>query len=223
MKSTFLLSGVYLTLAVTSLIGAFTLNTNLHFWARVFLIPTLLSIYLLGTPKAKWNKLYIIMVFLFGAGELFYVYPEDYFHYSLAFYLISHLLFIKIIYDKHLINKSIFDVFSFSLPFLLPFSIILILFKNLTPKWTVTVVLFGIIACINGSVVLINYSKTRNIQNYLFFIGFFTLSLVSSLAGVYMFNIRDDLFYLLSLSLDLIAKYMICRGFLLKREDGLIR
>lgn len=222
MKSTFLLSYIYAVLAVVSLVGAFTLNTTLHLGARIFLIPTLLGIYLSAVSKKDWNTLYILMIFLFGVGELFYVYVEDYFQFSLYFYLISHVLFIRIIYAKFLVNKSFFDIFSFSLPFLLPYSIILILYENLNLQWHIIVTLFGLIACVNGSVVLINYAKTRNIQNYLLFIGFFILSLVDTLAGVYMFNIRDELYYLLSLSLDLIAKYMICRGFSLKREDGLI-
>lgn len=222
MNSTHLLSGVYILLAITSLVGAFTLNTDLHFGARTFLIPSLLSIYILGTPKKKWNILYIIMILLFGIGGLFYVFVEDYFLYSFGCYFIAHFLFTKTIYDNYLVNKSFFDIFSFSLPFLLPFSIILLLYQNLTIQWKLIFSIYIFLGAINGSVVLINYAKTKNIQNYLFFMGFFILSLVSSLAGVYIFNIRDDLFYLLSLTLDLIAKYMICRGFLLKREDGLI-
>lgn len=222
MNSTLLLSGIYILLAITSLVGAFTLNNDLHLGTRILLFPTLLSMYMLGTPKKKWNKLYIAMILMFGIGGLFYVFVEDYFLHSLSFYFIAHLLFIKIIYDKHLINKSFLDIFSFSLPFILPFAIILLLYKNLTIQWVFIISIYIIVGAINGSVVLINYAKTKNIQNYLFFMGFFILSLVGSLAGVYMFNIRDELFYLLSLTLDLIARYMICRGFLLKREDGLI-
>lgn len=222
MKSTLILSGVYVVLALVSLIGAFTLNTDLHLGARIFLIPTLLVMYLLAIPKKELNWLYITMILTFGFGELFYVYVESYFQFSLYLYFLSHLIFTKIIYDKFLVDKSLFDIFSFSLPFILSYSIILLLYENVNLQWAITIIIFGLLASVNGSVVLINYAKTRNIQNYLFFTGFFVLSLVDSLAGVYMFKIRDELFYLLSLSLDLIAKYMICRGFLLKKEDGLI-
>lgn len=222
MKNTLILTLAYAMFAIVSLYGAFNQDVILHFVARLFLFPILLIMYLLATPKKEINKLYVCMILIFGVGELFYVNPQSYFKYSLYCYFISHLLFIRIIYVKYLMNKQITDVIIFSLPFVLPYSVILLLFKDLDLQWSIIVAVFGIVACINGSVVFINYAKTRNIQNYLFFVGFFVLSLVDSLAGIYMFNLKDELFYLLSLTLDLMAKYMICRGFMLKRGDGLL-
>lgn len=222
MNNTFLLTLVYIVLGFISLIGAFTQDVSLHFTVRVFLPLTLLVMYLLAVPKERRNKLYMLMILFFGIGELFYVYPEVYFKYSLLFYFVSHLLFIITVYKDYIVKKSFSNTLIFTLPFILPYSVILLLFKGLSLQWVLIVIVFGMVACVNGSVVFINYAKTKNIQNYLFFIGFFILSLVDSLAGIYMFNIRDELFYLLSLTLDLIAKYMICRGFMLTKEDGLL-
>lgn len=222
MNNTFLLTLVYIVLGFISLVGAFTQDVFLHFIARVFLPLTLLLMYLLAVPKERRNKLYILMVLSFGIGELFYVYPQVYFKYSLLFYFVSHLLFIRTVYKDYIIKKSFSDILIFTLPFILPYSIILLLFKDLSLQWVFIIIVFVLVACVNGSVVFINYAKTKNVQNYLFFIGFFVLSLVDSLAGIYMFKIRDEIFYLLSLTLDLIAKYMICRGFMLTKEDGLL-
>lgn len=222
MNSTFLFTSIYIILSLASLIGAFTQDDFLHLTIRFFLFPTLLLMYLLGVPKERQNKLYILMILFFGAGELFYVYPESYFKYTLFFYLISHLLFAITIYKDYLTEKSLSDILVFTLPFALPYSIVLLLFKGLNLEWLLIVITFGLVGCVNGSVVFINYAKTKNVKNYLFFVGFFILSLVDSLAGIYMFNIKNELFYLLSLTLDLIAKYLICRGFMLKKEDGLL-
>lgn len=222
MKRTFILTFVYMLLALVLLYAAFDLNLELHFIVRLFLFPVLLAMYLLAVPKKEVNKTYILMVFVFWISELFYADIRNYFEYCFYCYFIAHVLFIKIIYDKYLKVKSVTDVLTFSLPFILPYSVVLMLFKNLDLQWTVIVIVFGIIASINGSVVFINYARTKNIQNYLFFVGFFMISLVDSLTGVYIFNQEEELFYLLSLTLDLIAKYMICRGFMLRREDGLL-
>lgn len=222
MNSTFLLTSVYIILSFASLVGAFTQNDLLHFIVRIFLPFTLLLMYLLAVPKERRNKMYILTILFFGVGELFYVYPESYFKYALFFYFISHLLFTIIIYKDYLTEKSLSIISVFTLPFLLPYSIIFLLFKGLGVEWIFLITFFALFGSVNGSVVFINYAKTKNIQNYRFFIGFFILSLVDSLAGVYMFKIRDELFYLLSLTLDLIAKYMICRGFILTKKDGLL-
>lgn len=84
------------------------------------------SAYFYIVPKEKISKLYLGMIFFISVGELLLTDSYQYFEYVMYSYLLAHLLFTIVIYRYYLANESKFDVFTFSLPFLLTFCIIYI-------------------------------------------------------------------------------------------------
>lgn len=214
MKSTMILSIVYLLLSLFLLNSSFNKNFEFQLFAKIFLPLTLLMMYVTSVKKEKRRILYIIMIFFIAVGELAFLYPKDYFIVSIYAFCIAHIIFTFIIYRNYLRNKSKFDVFTFSLPFMFTISVIFVLL-DLDVFWSVHLVIAGLATIVNASTVLLNYANKRNEQNYLFFMGVFIWMLLNSLAVVYVFKESKEIYYLLSVILDVIAHYMICRAFIL--------
>lgn len=208
----------YVVLTFVVLYGVLTKNTSLQLIAKVFLPILLFSVYLFTVPKEKINKLYLVMILLVTIGEFFITYPYQYFNYVILFYLLAHITFTIIIYRNYLRNESFFDVFTFSLPFLLTFSIIYILYE-LNFYWGIKVMILGVFVCINTSTVLLNYANNRSKQNYLFFLGMFLWLVADSFGGAYRFKGGILLFNFFSISLDFISEYLICIAFLLDAKE----
>lgn len=149
------------------------------------------------------------------AGQLFFIIPESYFSHTLYSYFIAHSLFATMVYIKYLRNKSFFDIFTFSLPFLLTFSTIYIMLEGLDFWWNVRILSFAPVICFNATIVLLNYITRKNTRNYLFFIAITIWLIVDALASVYMFNLREELYYAIVIVLDAVVQYLICRGIML--------
>lgn len=214
MKSILWFTCLYALVAISLLFAIATNNTLLQFIARGVFPLLLYFTYFNLVPKKRISKLYLGVIFCITIGEFFLTDSYKYFEYVIYSYLIAHVLFTIIIYRYYLRNESMFDVFTFSLPFLLTFSIIYILF-NLDLSWGIKVVSLGTIACINASTVLLNYANNRTKQNYLFFLGVFIWLVADAFGGIYRFKAKLEFHFLLSIALDFAAQYLIFRAFLL--------
>lgn len=223
-NSTTILSLIYIIIVVFNLNAALDSNLNYEFISKFFLSITLLLIYVFAVKKEHFKKLYLVMLLFIGVGEVFYVFIDTHFYISIYSYMIAHLIFIYLISKHYLKKQSLFDIFTFSLPFLFIFSVAYVLF-NIQFLEGIKIIITGIVACLNATLVLLNYANSRTVQNYLFFIGIIIWLMVDALSGVYMFNFKDEVYYLLTILLDAIAQYMICRAFILDGidEEDLLR
>lgn len=213
MKKTTIFSFVYFGIFFLLIAGLLNQNHLLQFVTKVSLVLVLLLLYFSENLGKKRNGLYILMLLFVCAGQLFFIEPDTYFSYTLYCYLITHILFSVIIYTKYLKRKSSFDIFTFSLPFLLTFSIIYIMLENLSFWWRIRALVFGPICCINGTITILNYLETKNRENFFLFVGIFIWLVVDALAMVYMFNLKEELYHNIIVILDAIANYLVCIGF----------
>lgn len=215
MKKTYIFSFLYFSLILLLLKGFIDKNSILQLISKICLFLTLITTYITTVSNNNWNKLYIGMTITILIGQLFFINPESYFSYSLYSYFIAHFLFAIMIYTKFLKNKSSLDIFTFSLPFLLTFSAIYIMLEGLDFWWNIKIIAFAPAVCFNATIALLNYITRKNTRNYLFFIATTIWIIVDALATVYMFNLREDLYYAVVITLDAIVQYLICRGVML--------
>lgn len=216
-----LLSFFYFLLIVILLKAIFYESYVLQIVVKLLLFLSLLAIYMIKVPRQQWNKLYLPMIVLTFFGQVLFIKSNSYFAYTFYLYFIAHTLFAIIVYKKYLKDKSFFDAFTFSLPFILTFSIIYIMLEGMEFWWEIRIIVFGFMACLNATIVLLNYIATKNMRNYLLFIGLFIWIVVDGLAAVYIFNSRLEVYYIIIITLDAIVQYIICRGFsLYKDKDG---
>lgn len=214
MKSTTVLSIIYVIFSFFLLISTFNNDFESQFLMKL-LMPLLLgSLYVFNVKKERFNKYYLLIVFSLAIGEIAFLFRKDYFIVSTYTFTIAQIILTIVIYHKYLRNRSKFDIFTFSLPFLFTISVIYLLL-DLNYFWSIHIFFAGLVTIVTASTVLLNYANTKNVQNYLFFMGAFTLLLLNTLACIYVFHDSEEIYFLLAIILDVIANYMICRAFLL--------
>lgn len=213
MKKIRLLSVVYFGLFLLLIKGLLAQSYVLQVVAKVSLIVVMLLMYLLSSTKKTRDIRYVMMILLVFTAQLFFIKPDVYLKYSVYCYLMVHILFTVIVYTKYLKNKSSFDIFTFSFPFFMMFSVIYVLLENLSFWWHIKVLLFGPICCVNGTVAALSYIETKNKRNLFLFIGVFTWLVVDALTIVQAFNLKERLYYNIVVGLDVVANYLVCMGF----------
>lgn len=226
MKSIIILSVTYLGFILLLIKGLLSQNEILQLVVKVSLILVLLLMYLLNSVGKKRNVGYIVMIFFVFIAQIFFIRSEVYLLYSVYCYFTVHVIFTAIVYMKYLKNKSTFDIFTFSFPFFLMFSVIYVLLEDLSFWWHIRVLIYGPICCVNGTVAALSYMETRNKRNLLLFIGVFSWLVVDALTIVQAFNLKEKIYYDIVVVLDAVANYLVCLGFvfgaLQEEEDSLV-
>lgn len=213
----FIFTIVYALLCLLVINLVFQDNKTLQLYIKPLVPLTLVGFYYFSVKKV--NFIYILMLAFALLGHMFMIFPQKYFVICLYCYLIFHILITYLIYQKFLAKKSIFNIFTFSLPFFMSFlTVFLLIYKNLTSD-LIAVFLFGTIAAVNGAIVLLNYSQDQNIINYLIFIGLFTVIAADASGSLYRYGNQDILFYYLLVLLDQLGQYAICRGMIAKQKE----
>lgn len=209
---------VYFLLCLITMNLSLDNNKALQLYVKPFIPLTLFLFYFFSVKKV--NKIYSLMLLFALIAHLFIIFRKEYFLVCLLSYLIFHFLSIILVYKDFLIRKSIFNIFTFALPFFMAFiTIFLLIYKNLYND-LIPIFLFGIVVAINGSITLLNYAQKQNVVNYLIFIGLFTIIAADACASLYMYGKEDILFYFLLILFDQFGQYAICRGLILKQKKG---
>lgn len=191
-------------------------DKTLQFYVKPFIPLTLFLFYYSSVKKTK--AIYIVMLLFALIGHLFMISPEKYFIICLYSYLFFHICTIILIYKDFLLKKSLFDILTFALPFFMSFmTIFLLIYKNLQTN-LIHVFIFGIVASINGSIVLLNYSQKQSVVNYLVFAGLFTIVSADASVSIYMYGGKEIIFYYLLVLFDQLGQYALCRGLILKQK-----
>lgn len=217
MRNIYAISTAYLFVSFFILYFIFHENLLYELLARGSGVLLLGTLYFFNVEKEKKNWLYPLLLLCIGVGQLFFSQPENYFAYTIVTYSMAHIIFMLLIYNNFLKQKSPFEIFTFSLPFMLTLSIICILL-DFNFYWGIGIFVIGILACLNGSMVLLNYATETTVRNYILFIGYFIWFIVDELAGVFMFGKSEEVYYLFTVILDLLAQYLICRALIFNKR-----
>lgn len=210
-------SALYFIACIVSVNFILVENREAQLYTKPFVSIFLFLLYTSSVKKT--NKLYVLMFPLILASHCFIIYIESYFNTCLYIYMLISILSIILIYKKMLFKKSLFNIFTFALPFFMAFTTIFTLIKkNLGPFEIVSTFIFGIVICINGSIVLLNYSQQQEIDNYLIFIGVFTIIAADASAALYQYANKGIIFYQLLVVFDYLGQYAVCRGLILKQK-----
>lgn len=214
----YIFTGIYFLLCFITMNLALDDNKTLQFYIKPLIPLTLFLFYFFSVKKI--NPIYPLMLTCVLIGHLFIIFPKEYFIVCLYSYLAFHILTVILIYKDFLIRKSTFNIFTFALPFFMAFMIIFLLINKNLHNDLIPIFLFGIVASINGSIVLLNYSQNQSIINYLIFAGLFTVVAADASLAVYMYNGKDIIFYYLLVLFDQLGQYAICRGLVLQQNDN---
>lgn len=212
-----LFNTLYIMLCFASMYFIVEDDKQTQLYVKPFTSIALCSFYL--TSVKKVNVFYLLMFpFLLIAHVLIIDYKQ-YFVYCIYCYMIVNILNTLLVYKNHLTKKSVFNIFTFTLPFFMAFVTVFILISDKIEKPLLPpVFMFIITACISGAIVLLNYSQIQCIGNYLIFLGTFTIISCYACATIYMFGNNEELYYQLLNLFEYLGQYALCRGLIIKQE-----
>lgn len=217
-SKTLYLSIIYAIVAIAITAMTIMNNRQPQVYIKPFIAIVLGVLYV--TSVKKINPIYILALLAVLITHYLLIFHESYFIYTLYGYLALHILTALLIYKDFLINKSFFDIITFGSPYFMAFlTIFLLIFKNLDGE-IIPIFIFGAIASINGSVVLLNYSQKEDIGSYLLFIGVIIIFGTDILSALYKYNGGNIIYYQLMVIFDVIGQYIICRGIILAQEKS---
>lgn len=218
-----LFNALYIALCIASMFFIVLDDKEIQPYVKPLVPISLLLFYILSARKI--NIFYLLIFPFLVAGHTFIIYTKEdlYFTLSLCCYFIVNVLNIISIYKNYLNKKSFFNIFTFALPFFMTFATVFILIYNdIKPTLLLPIFLFIITACINGAVVLLNYSQEQSISNYLIFVGTFTTISCYACTALYLYGDKNELYYQLLNLFDYLGQYALCRGVIIKQQDSKI-
>lgn len=217
-NKTLLFTIIYLILCFLVMTFVIEENTKNQLYIKPFATVTLLLFYV--SSVKKYNFLYFLMLFTMCIGHYLMIFPKSYFIPALYAYLGFHLLSSIHIYRNFLLKKDIFSVFAFSIPlFMIFLAFVLLFFNNLENISILHIFSFGLVICINGSIVLLNYFQQQNIGNYLIFMGIYIIITSDACCYIYNYESTDNiLYYQLLVLLDFLGLYIVNRGVIIKQQ-----
>ncbi len=208
---------LFFVIAIFDLYAVLTHNRTLEVIFKPLLMVSLVLFYLSTVDKPK--LIFVFALFFSFLGDVLLLNKGDFFLFGLAAFLVTHILYIKIIaqfLDKEITTKMI----SSSIPFLLFFlGLFYLIYSNLESMWF-PVLVYGIVIATFGAVSLLNYREWNSNSNLYLFIGAVLFILSDSLIAINKFYHQELYFNFFIMLTYSIAQYLICYAMILKSKKN---
>jgi uncharacterized membrane protein YhhN len=203
----------FLVISFLEIYATFRNNNLLEFVFKPLIAVSLAILYLVSVKKPSF--LYISALFFSFWGDVLLLFPEKFFVVGLVSFLITHLIYMRII--KGFLLKIDLSLFLKSgLVFIIYFGSIVFLIKNNLNELLIPVVIYGLVISAFGTFSLVNYIKNKATENLWLLIGALIFILSDSIIAINKFYmINADLGSLIMLTY-IVAQYLICKAMITK-------
>lgn len=190
-------------------------NKTMEIVFKPLLMITLLVVYFISTKKVNlWLVLGLFFAFL---GDVLLLADQSYFVFGVASFLVTHVLYIKIIVG-FLEKKSFTRIVLSTIPYMSYFlTIMYVVFDNLKDM-LIPVAEYGLVVSIYGAVTFLNYQQEKSKGNLLLFFSamFFVIADGFIILNIYYeYNKILDFFVIL---LYIIAQYLTVKGLIVREK-----
>ena len=205
---------VFVLVSVLDIIGIMFKVESLLFLFKPFIILSLLFLYLKSVFEI--NKLYAIALIFSFFGDVFLMYPgQFFFKIGLVSFLIAHLLFIKIVLNR--IEKvTFFNILKAVVPFGIFLSMLIFTIKDSLNELLIPVLVYGFAISTFGVVSLIGYLETKTIQSIWMLIGVIIFMISDSILAINKFYYPAHIFEVGIMMTYIIAQYLIFKSMVQK-------
>ncbi len=206
---------LFFTVSLLDIIGVAINNSWLQVIFKPMIILSLMALYYFSVDKkSNWYLLALAFSFL---GDVLLMDKNNLFLYGIAAFLISQILFIKLI-GSQLKPSSFKQKITAIFPFLIYVIILLSILKPNLGEFLIPVVIYGITISIFGVVSLLNYlvNKTRISQVLLFGVVLFILS--DSMIALNKFHETKAYYGVAIMITYILAQYLIFRFMIGKKN-----
>ena len=203
-----LLKIIFLTSSILDIIGV---AANLIWLQTIFkplIILSLITLYY-NTASERNNWYLLALIFSFF-GDVFLLDKNEYFLLGIGSFLITQIIFIKII-TGHLKQSNISQRIGSILPFALYFTILMIVLKENLNEFLMPIIIYGITISIFGIVSLLNFIIYRTKKSLVLLIGATLFIASDSLIALNKFH-EPRIIYPVAIMLTyILAQYFIYR------------
>ncbi len=186
-------------------------NKAMEMIFKPLLMILIISIY--SITAVRHHFVFIIALIFSFLGDVFLLFGKTYFVLGLLSFLLTHLLYIKLI-TKFVKKTNITTYFKNALPFVLFFLVIISTISKNTENLLLPVILYGIIISAFGTVTLLNYTQKRNSNNKLLLIGAILFILSDAVLAIAEFYLHNTLLHVFNITLYGVSQYLICEAIL---------
>ncbi|MCH2033116.1 MAG: lysoplasmalogenase [Tenacibaculum sp.] len=212
-KKVAVFSILFLLVSVMELNGVYQKKEVLEFIFKPLLMVSLAALYLVSVKKPSF--LFISALFFSFWGDVMLLFPEKYFVLGLVSFLITHLIYMKIIksFFSHL---SIATFIKYSIVFLVYFGAIIFLIKDNLNELLIPVIVYGLVISSFGTFALINYIKNKATENLWLLIGAVIFILSDSTIAINKFYLIEADLGVIIMVTYIVAQYLICKAIISK-------
>lgn len=204
---------LFSVIAIFDLYAVLIKNSTLELVFKPLLMVSLVLLYLSAVAKPK--LIFVFALFFSFLGDVLLLNKGDFFLYGLAAFLITHILYIKII--AQLLEKDITTkMISSSVPFLLFFiGVFYLIYSNLG-SMLFPVLVYGVVIATFGAISLLNYREFQSRSNFYLLFGAILFILSDSFIAINKFYHEEVYFHFVIMFTYIIAQFLICYAMVLK-------
>jgi len=177
---------------------------------KPFILLSLIALYVVSVSER--NKTYVLALIFSLMGDVFLMFEgELYFIVGLVSFLIAHLFFIKIVFDR--LQKSTISKVLFSIsPFLTLFLLLIFFLKDFLNELLIPVIIYGFTISTFGVVAMLDYVNTKTTQSFLMFVGAVIFISSDSILAINKFYNTTQIFAVLIMVTYIVAQYLIYKS-----------
>ncbi|CAL2083696.1 putative membrane protein YhhN [Tenacibaculum sp. 190524A05c] len=212
-KKALVISMLFLVISIFEIYATIQNSRLLEFIFKPLITVSLALLYIVSVKKPSF--LFISALFFSFWGDVLLLFPEKYFVLGLVSFLLTHLIFIKIIrgfisnVDSKLFLKSaIFFIAYFG-------GIVYLIFENLN-ELLIPVLVYGLVISTFGTFATVNYVKNKATENLWLLVGALIFILSDSIIAINKFYMENASLGSLIMITYIVAQYLICKAMIAK-------
>lgn len=199
---------IFFTVSILDIIGISTNNNTLVYIFKPLIIPSLITLYAVSVEKK--NKWYILALVFSFLGDVFLIDKDNLFLFGIASFLMSQILYIKIIAGQLKATTLVQKLFAVS-PFLIYITILMIILKPNLGEFLIPVIIYGITISIFGIVSLLNYISAKSKIALILLTGAILFILSDSMIALNKFHETESFYGVAIMITYVLAQYLIFR------------
>ncbi|MGB5363802.1 MAG: lysoplasmalogenase [Aureibaculum sp.] len=207
-KSSTIFKILFVIISLLDILGLLIHVALLELIAKPFIIISLMAIYL-SSVKNK-NYWFLAALFFSFLGDVFLLDNNDMFLFGIAAFLITQLLYIKIIIG-YLNNSSKSQKLQAILPFAIYFILLIYLLIDNLGEYLIPVLVYGLTISVFGIVSLLNYIINKSQTSKLLLFGAFLFIASDSMIAFDRFYESKGFYSVLIMITYILAQYLICK------------
>ena len=201
-----LLRLLFFTVSILDIIGVLTNTSWLQFVFKPLIIPSLILLYFFSGFKI--NKWYVVALTFSFLGDVLLMDKVNYFIFGIAAFLVTQVLFIKIIGSQLKVSSTIQKMVAI-LPFLLYYIVLIYALKDNLNELFYPVAFYGFTISVFGMMALLNYLVSKTVASKYLLFGAVIFISSDSMIALHKFH-EPNLFYPVAIMVTYVfAQYFI--------------